>query len=244
MKGVVLTNGIIRADDGNRYSFELSDVVNLNGLDDLSELEVDFEPHENLAKSVCLLNQKGRVVSKCEELYKIWKFHVFRGTVVLKNQSAYTETSGRISTGLWGGVSGSINSISYSQKVFSLGNQYFDLTEHAFNAGFLENGDDILVLGMNHKGGFRVLDFKNITKNSSCRTPLGSFFRWILWWGLLLAGPFFSFVVGVLFNNSTVAEYFYIVFVIIVAIIATIYKRALNFLNKYFKNTIIKKEKK
>ncbi|MBR2149602.1 MAG: 2-amino-4-hydroxy-6-hydroxymethyldihydropteridine pyrophosphokinase [Campylobacter sp.] len=54
MKGKILGYGVISGDDGNRYNFEVSDIVNLDNRDPnkLSGVEVDFEAEEKSAKAI------------------------------------------------------------------------------------------------------------------------------------------------------------------------------------------------
>ncbi|WP_285818490.1 2-amino-4-hydroxy-6-hydroxymethyldihydropteridine pyrophosphokinase [Helicobacter bilis] len=54
MKGKVLAVGLISGEDGNRYTFEASDVSNLEGrsMESLTGCEVDFEVSENMAKNI------------------------------------------------------------------------------------------------------------------------------------------------------------------------------------------------
>ena len=54
MKGKVLTPSLISGEDGNRYTFEASDVSNLEGrsVENLTGCEVDFEVSENMAKNI------------------------------------------------------------------------------------------------------------------------------------------------------------------------------------------------
>ena len=54
MKGKVLAVGLISGEDGNRYTFEASDVSNLEGrsVESLTGCEVDFEVSENMAKNI------------------------------------------------------------------------------------------------------------------------------------------------------------------------------------------------
>lgn len=54
MKGKVLTPSLISGEDGNRYTFEASDVSNLEGrsVENLTGCEVDFEVSEKVAKNI------------------------------------------------------------------------------------------------------------------------------------------------------------------------------------------------
>lgn len=54
MKGKVLAPNLISGEDGNRYTFEASDVSNLEGrsMENLTGCEVDFEASENMAKNI------------------------------------------------------------------------------------------------------------------------------------------------------------------------------------------------
>lgn len=54
MKGKILAVGLISGEDGNRYTFEASDVSNLEGrsVENLTGCEVDFEASENMAKNI------------------------------------------------------------------------------------------------------------------------------------------------------------------------------------------------
>ncbi len=54
MRGKVLTVGLISGEDGNRYTFEASDVSNLKGrsIENLTGCDVDFEVSENMAKNI------------------------------------------------------------------------------------------------------------------------------------------------------------------------------------------------
>lgn len=56
MKGKILGTGIISGDDGQRYSFEASDIANLDGRnpENLAGAEVEFEIDGNAAKSIYL----------------------------------------------------------------------------------------------------------------------------------------------------------------------------------------------
>ncbi|AQQ60092.1 2-amino-4-hydroxy-6-hydroxymethyldihydropteridine pyrophosphokinase [Helicobacter bilis] len=54
MKGKVLAPNLISGEDGNRYTFEASDVSNLEGrsVENLTGCEVDFEASEKVAKNI------------------------------------------------------------------------------------------------------------------------------------------------------------------------------------------------
>lgn len=54
MKGKVLAPNLISGEDGNRYTFEASDVSNLEGrsVESLTGCEVDFEASEKVAKNI------------------------------------------------------------------------------------------------------------------------------------------------------------------------------------------------
>ena len=54
MKGKVLAPSLISGEDGNRYTFEISDVSNLEGrsMEHLTGCEVDFEVSEKAAKNI------------------------------------------------------------------------------------------------------------------------------------------------------------------------------------------------
>ncbi len=54
MKGKVLAPNLISGEDGNRYTFEASDVSNLEGrsMESLTGCEVDFEASEKVAKNI------------------------------------------------------------------------------------------------------------------------------------------------------------------------------------------------
>ncbi|WP_104746856.1 2-amino-4-hydroxy-6-hydroxymethyldihydropteridine pyrophosphokinase [Helicobacter bilis] len=54
MKGKVLAPSLISGEDGNRYTFEASDVSNLEGrsMESLTGCEVDFEVSEKVAKNI------------------------------------------------------------------------------------------------------------------------------------------------------------------------------------------------
>lgn len=54
MKGKILAVGLISGEDGNRYTFAASDVLNLEGrsVENLTGCEVDFEMSENMAKNI------------------------------------------------------------------------------------------------------------------------------------------------------------------------------------------------
>ena len=54
MKGKVLAPSLISGEDGNRYTFEISDVSNLEGrsMESLTGCEVDFEVSEKVAKNI------------------------------------------------------------------------------------------------------------------------------------------------------------------------------------------------
>ncbi|EMZ38562.1 hypothetical protein [Helicobacter bilis] len=60
MQGKILGLGVIRGDDGNRYSFSLDDIANLSGYNsrNLAGYQVDFEiDEENKAKDIFILNK-------------------------------------------------------------------------------------------------------------------------------------------------------------------------------------------
>ncbi|EAI0016255.1 DUF2207 domain-containing protein [Campylobacter upsaliensis] len=54
MKGKILAVGLISGEDGNRYTFEASDVSNLEGrsMENLTGCEVDFEVSGDMAKNI------------------------------------------------------------------------------------------------------------------------------------------------------------------------------------------------
>lgn len=64
MKGTILSNGILRAEDGKRYSFKLKEIQNLSKFPytdehSLDGMEVDFEKGEkDEATSLFLLTTK------------------------------------------------------------------------------------------------------------------------------------------------------------------------------------------
>lgn len=166
MKGTILTNGIIRADDGNRYSFELSDVENLGGLEDLSELEVDFEPQDKSAKSICLLNQKGKIISKCEEIKSFGKLHIFRGIANFQkegnmggfNLSSISKTGG--ASALLTGAS-----FAFGDRHIKMGNEYFRILGIKAIDGIIEDGDELIVCGRKFRGAWISENYGNISKN-------------------------------------------------------------------------------
>lgn len=60
MQGKILGLGVIRGDDGNRYSFSLDDIANLSGYNsrNLARYQVDFEiDEENKARDIFMLNK-------------------------------------------------------------------------------------------------------------------------------------------------------------------------------------------
>ena len=246
MKGVVLTNGIIRAEDGNRYSFELGDVVNLNDLSDLSELEVDFEPHENTAKSICLLNQKGKIVSKCEEIQKLGNWYIFRGIAKVQQETTITETVGKIATSIWGATSGNIKSNSFSRKTIVLGNEYFYLTEDimsSFGSGnIIANGDDVAILGAKSQGGYNICAFYNVTRKFYNQTKGGWGARFAFWimlvvWAML-SGIFAIIIGGFADSEDVGASAFWILYIpglIFGFIMGKKYKKASKAFKEYVK---------
>ena len=54
MKGTILTSSILRAEDGNRYSFDYNDFENLDASTEIVGAEVDFEPENDKAKSIII----------------------------------------------------------------------------------------------------------------------------------------------------------------------------------------------
>lgn len=72
MKGKVLALGLISGEDGNRYTFEVNDIVNLEDRNpqNLTGCEVDFEVSEKAAKNIFIIgasiniaNIKGQLMS-------------------------------------------------------------------------------------------------------------------------------------------------------------------------------------
>lgn len=61
MKGKILGVGAISGDDGKRYSFEISDIANLENRNpnNLAGCGVDFEVSENAAKNIFITSGKG-----------------------------------------------------------------------------------------------------------------------------------------------------------------------------------------
>lgn len=66
MKGTILTSSILRAEDGNRYSFDYNDFENLDASTEIVGAEVDFEPENDKAKSIIItkLSLKTKQVIK------------------------------------------------------------------------------------------------------------------------------------------------------------------------------------
>ena len=170
MKGMVLTNGIIRAEDGNRYSFELGDVVNLNDLSDLSELEVDFEPHENTAKSICLLNQKvaqkaqNKIATKCEEIASFGRYHVFRGVANLQKEYSAGSLGFASIGGNASNMAGLFGDMTATDRHLTMGDEYFRI--HGFKGldGIIENGDEIVISCHKSKGTWISFNYGNISR--------------------------------------------------------------------------------
>lgn len=205
MKGVVLTNGIIRAEDGNRYSFELGDVVNLNDLSDLSELEVDFEPHENTAKSICLLNQKvaqkaqNKIATKCEEIASFGRYHVFRGVANLQKEDSVGSLGVASFSGTASSMSGLLGSLAISDKHLKIGDEYFRIQGFKGVDGIIENGDEIVISGYKSKGAWLSFNYGNISKRY---TKTRSFILMILGsFAFLVIGSILFSLIGALFGE-------------------------------------------
>lgn len=73
MKGTILDLGVIRAEDGKRYTFKAEDIENLNpNIGDFSGLEVDFEPLENTATSIFIISKATNAVAKSDSQSSPW----------------------------------------------------------------------------------------------------------------------------------------------------------------------------
>lgn len=61
MQGKILAENLISGSDGNRYKFDIADVENLNGasMQAIIGREVDFQIHEDAAKSIFLAQKTG-----------------------------------------------------------------------------------------------------------------------------------------------------------------------------------------
>lgn len=72
MKGKILALGIIRGEDGNRYSFSLEDIQNLGSKDEnsLINCEVDFEIEDSNAKSIFITKSNFSMNSVIESFGK------------------------------------------------------------------------------------------------------------------------------------------------------------------------------
>ena len=150
MKGTILSNGILRAEDGKRYTFKLDEIQNLSKFPytdehSLDGIEVDFETGENNeATSLFLITTKeakitpprqpnytqGSVESSkhsfCEEIQTgiESKFIVFRGIIENPNDSQTTHTFGEVK-GNARRVTGAISSLIQKDKRFKMGDKTF-----------------------------------------------------------------------------------------------------------------------
>ena len=152
MKGTILSNGILRAEDGKRYTFKLDEIQNLSKFPytdehSLDGIEVDFETGENNeATSLLLITTKeakitpppprqpnytqGSVESSkhsfCEEIQTgiESKFIVFRGIIENPNDSQTTHTFGEVK-GNARRVTGAISSLIQKDKRFKMGDKTF-----------------------------------------------------------------------------------------------------------------------
>ncbi|MBR2149362.1 MAG: hypothetical protein IJ965_08055 [Campylobacter sp.] len=112
MQGRILSEGVLRAEDGKRYTFSMSDIQNSQGIDELIGLEVDFELEDGVAKELIVLNirqsslqnnantpnsaTQQRDYGKCVELDPGIKttYKIFHGIIRQNNESLTSSTEG------------------------------------------------------------------------------------------------------------------------------------------------------
>lgn len=147
MRGKILGAGIIRAEDGKRYTFELADIQNLANREDLEGLEIDFEPQDSKALDIFILKQAKSAhdepqaqvpQSFCEEVNigaSLKKHSVFYGIVDKHSENTVSQSFGNISGGgsnLSGGINaikGHFTSALSTASKFKLGDKTFKMGE-------------------------------------------------------------------------------------------------------------------
>lgn len=196
MKGTILTSSILRAEDGNRYSFDYNDFENLDTSTEIVGAEVDFEPENDKAKSIIIvskLNQnslaeiqttqepqvtKNIQESICEKIDRSFMgsnyFDGYYGHVTVTSEHVQ-ETDRQIKTTTkkaflsdneFKGTT-TVTSEYSSIREFKIGNEYFNFVQNANNKGLIGDGDEVFVVcNKTNSGHHQAWSVVNFTRDT------------------------------------------------------------------------------
>ncbi|WP_096026035.1 hypothetical protein [Campylobacter lanienae] len=240
MQGRILSEGVLRAEDGKRYIFSMSDIQNSQGIDDLIGLEVDFELEDGVAKELIVVNirqsslqnnantpnsaTQQRDYDKCVELDPGIKstYKIFHGVIHQNNESITSSTEGKIDTSWTGSVKGNIKTIFQKTNTFKIGDKTFIYQSN--NSKFLltnqrlfEDGDEISVISEPKPiaGYYHIHALKNHTKDYLTTKHNSTIEKIVVWLVLIVS------IMGLFGSIKTfsVGTFFLSLFLILVVII-------------------------
>ena len=240
MQGRILSEGVLRAEDGKRYTFSMSDIQNSQGIDDLIGLEVDFELEDGVAKELIVLNirqsslqnnantsnsaTQQRDYDKCIELDPGIKttYKIFHGIIRQNNESLTSSTEGKIDTSWTGSVKGNIKTIFQRTNTFKIGDKTFIYQSNnskflLINQNLFEDGDEISVITEPKPiaGYYHIHALKNHTKDYLTTKDNLIIGKIVVWLVLIVS------IMGLLGSIKTfsVGTFFLSLFLILVVII-------------------------
>ena len=172
MKGTILTSNILRAEDGNRYSFDYNDFENLDTSTEIVGAEVDFEPENNKAKSIIItkLSLKTKQVIKKntnddfyddknlfqkidDALVGSESFELFYGNVNIiadttleTDRTINTTTTKSLFSDDKYHTTTTVNSTYISVREFKMGNEYFNFKQSHNEKGLIGDKDEVFVI--------------------------------------------------------------------------------------------------
>lgn len=193
MKGTILTSSILRAEDGNRYSFDYNDFENLDTSTEIVGAEVDFEPENDKAKSIIIIQLSSKEKQVVEEnindvsyddknlFQKIdnafvgsESFDLFYGNVNIiadttleTNRTMNTTTTKSLFDDDKYHTRTTVNSMYSSVREFKMGNEYFNFKQSHEEKGLIGDKDEVLVICQRTISGHHdVWTVLNYTRNT------------------------------------------------------------------------------
>ena len=203
MKGTILTSSILRAEDGNRYSFDYNDFENLDASTEIVGAEVDFEPENDKAKSIIItkLSLKTKQVIKentnddfyddknlfqkiDDVLVGSESFELFYGNVNIiadttleANRTMNTTTTKSLFSDDKYHTT-TVNSTYSSVREFKMGNEYFNFKQSHEKKGLIGDKDEVLVICQRtisgHHDDWTVLNYTRNTILNSDSLNIGT----------------------------------------------------------------------
>lgn len=196
MKGTILTSNILRAEDGNRYSFDNSDFENLDPSIEIVGAEVDFEPENDKAKSIIVISksnqnslaeiqteQKPQDIKNIQEpiceridrsLMNSNYFDGYYGHVIVTSEHVQ-ETDRQVKTTTkkvflsdneFKGTT-TVTSEYSSIREFKMGNEYFNFVQNTNNKGLIGDNDEVFVIcNKTNSGHHKVWSVINFTRDT------------------------------------------------------------------------------